>query len=60
MTDSDGLVFWYFGAAFVIILLVSFFIGWMVAHSTVSKECERLNSFYVGTAVYECKVRGLK
>ena len=64
MTDSDGLVSWYFGAAcsaaFVIILLVSFFIGWMVAHSVVSKECEHLNSFYVNNVVYECKVKGLK
>ena len=29
--------------------------GWADAHSTVSSECDKLGSFYVGSKIYECK-----
>ena len=29
-------------------------VGWVYAHETVARECEKLGSFYVNDAVYEC------
>lgn len=60
MRDEDTLVVWIFGAICMIVTVGSFFIGWVIAHSTVARECERLNGFYVGNEVYECKAKGLK
>jgi hypothetical protein len=34
-----------------------FLIGYSVAHSEISTECQKLNAFYVGDVVYECKVK---
>ncbi|MCO6556025.1 hypothetical protein [Gilliamella sp. BG6] len=34
-----------------------FFIGYGVAHSEISTECQKLNAFYVGNVVYECRVK---
>ena len=59
MTDDDSFAIWIL-VAFALTMICSFVLGWVIAHSIVAKECERLNSFYVGTVVYECKVRGLK
>ena len=59
MSDDDRFTTWIV-FAFILITLCSFVLGWVIAHSVVAKECERLNSFYAGTVVYECKVRGLK
>lgn len=42
---------------FVGFILAAFFVGWVMAHNTVSTECEKLNSFYVGSTTYECKVK---
>ncbi|GJN50797.1 hypothetical protein TUM20286_05490 [Pseudomonas tohonis] len=28
--------------------------GWIHAHNTVAKECQRLGRFYVGSTTYEC------
>lgn len=44
------------GAAFGVIL---FLFGWVMAHETVAKECERLGGFFVGSKVYRCtKIEG--
>lgn len=44
---------------FILIGVVSAFsLGWVLAHRTVSTECERLGAFYVGEAVYECRAKG--
>ena len=59
MNDEDSFAVWLL-VVVTITMLVSFVLGWVIAHATVAKECERLNSFYVSTVVYECKVRGLK
>ena len=29
-----------------------------MAHSEVSRECERLGAFYVGTKTYTCQIKG--
>lgn len=29
-------------------------IGWILAHSVVARECERLGAFYVGSVTYKC------
>jgi hypothetical protein len=39
-------------------LIFGLFLGWIFAHNTVATECGRLGSFYVGSTVYECKVKG--
>lgn len=59
MSDEDSFAVWLL-VVVGLTMICSFVLGWVIAHSIVAKECERLNSFYVGTAVYECKVRGLK
>lgn len=37
----------------IIALMVLF--GWVLAHQTVSTECQRLGAFYVGDKTFECK-----
>jgi hypothetical protein len=39
----------------LVALLGGILLGWISAHETVAAECDRLNGFYVGTKVYECK-----
>lgn len=38
----------------ILILLLGWLGGWVHAHHTVAKECERLGSFYVGSKTYHC------
>lgn len=40
----------------IALILLSVFV-WVTAHSVVAQECEKLGAFYVGTKVYDCKVR---
>lgn len=40
--------------AFVIGCLLGYGQGWVSAHHTVAKECERLGSFFAGKKVYRC------
>lgn len=39
-------------------ILIAFIVGhcngWIVAHATIAKECERLGGFYVGKKTYKC------
>lgn len=35
-------------------MLAAYWFGWVMAHSVVAKECERLGGFYVGTKVFHC------
>lgn len=42
------------GVCFVIGLLISYRLGYEVAHSTIARECDRLGSFYVGDKTYHC------
>ena len=41
----------------LLVLFSAFFSGWVIAHNVVSSECKKLGGFYVGTTVYECKVK---
>lgn len=34
--------------------IVGHYNGWIVAHATIAKECERLGGFYVGKKTYKC------
>jgi hypothetical protein len=29
---------------------------WMIAESSISKDCERLGSFYIGHKTYKCEI----
>ena len=33
-------------------------LGYVMAHNEVSRECERLGAFYVGTKTYTCQIKG--
>lgn len=35
-------------------MIVGAIFGWLLAHDSVSNECQRLRSFYVGEKVYHC------
>lgn len=36
-------------------LCIGILIGWVSAHNTIAKECDRLGSFLVGDSVYKCR-----
>lgn len=38
-----------------IVLVCVFCFGWVHAHNSIAKECEKLGGFYIGNTVYECK-----
>lgn len=38
-------------------LIFGIAIGWVVAHSTVSTECDKLGAFYFGSKTYLCEVK---
>ena len=40
-----------------VIAVALFALGWVVSASTIGHECKKLGGFYVGTTVYECKVK---
>ena len=40
-----------------LVVILAFVFGWIFAHDTVARECEKLQSFYVGSHIYDCKVR---
>lgn len=39
-----------------IMMLIGFVLGWVFAHSTVSSECQKVGSFYVGNNVFDCSL----
>lgn len=34
--------------------LICFYAGWQYAHQTISIECRRFDSFYVGVSSFKC------
>lgn len=42
------------GILVCIAIVISYNIGYIVAHKTIALECERLGSFFVGKQVYKC------
>ena len=40
-----------------IVLVCVFALGWVVSATTIKDECDKLNSFYVGKNVYDCKIK---
>jgi hypothetical protein len=54
MNDSFlSLVIWVSITAIVAFVLST---TWMVAESSVGKDCEKLGSFYIGDKVYKCEL----
>lgn len=43
---------------FAVDVLLGVWIGYVLSHGVVARECERLGSFYVGTTVYVCAAKG--
>ena len=44
-----------FGA--ILVFLMGIVFGWIFAHSEISTECEKLNSFYVGSKTFQCEIK---
>nr|CDS57801.1 hypothetical protein SYMBAF_30158 [Serratia symbiotica] len=42
------------GSLAVIVILLSYRLGWESAHLEVARECERLGKFYVGNKTFQC------
>ena len=40
-----------------IVLVCVFALGWAVSATTIKHDCDKLNSFYVGQNVYDCKIK---
>lgn len=45
-------------AGYLLCAVLGGVVGYVVAHSVIARECERLGGFYVGNTVYECKAKG--
>lgn len=43
-----------------ILVAAAVFAGWVVAHNVIAHECKTLKAFYVGSGIYECKLKGSK
>jgi hypothetical protein len=41
-------------AGWIIAFVIGALVGWVVAHSVVATECEKLGSFYVGDKTFKC------
>ena len=41
----------------ILLFCMGLLFGRVMAHEEVATECQRLNSFYVGTTVYHCEVK---
>jgi hypothetical protein len=41
----------------ILVFILGIVFGWLFAHSNISTECQKLNSFYVGDTVFNCEVR---
>lgn len=37
--------------------VAGFFIGWVVGRDALGADCQRWESFYVSSSVYECKLK---
>ncbi len=35
-------------------------VSWVFSASTIASECQKLGAFYVGSTVYECKIKESK
>jgi hypothetical protein len=43
-----------YAVLFTVVLGFCYVIGYVIAHSEVARECERLGSFYVGDKIFKC------
>lgn len=50
---KDGLHF----AMYTLLMLIMFIAGSMMKESKITKTCDKLNSFYSESKVYECKLK---
>lgn len=47
-----------FCCLFASVAFSGWLLGYVMAHSEVVRECERLGGFYVGTKTYTCSTKG--
>lgn len=40
--------------AFIAFVTLMFCLGWLVAHDSIARECDRLGGFYYGEHTYSC------
>lgn len=48
---------WLIGFLTAVMFVLTFIYGWIIASSTIARECNKIGGFYVGDKVYECKVK---
>ena len=42
-------------ATFIMCTVMTFGFAWAMSATTISKECDTIGMFYVGTSVYKCE-----
>lgn len=47
----------FINALVIFVIVLAFVFGWVFAHNSIATQCEKLERFYVGSDVYECKVK---
>ncbi len=45
------------GFLIAVLIVASYFGGWLAAHDEVNAECVRQGSFYVGNNTFDCSLR---
>ena len=45
----------FMGIVFSLVVVWSFWRGWVVAHLTIEDECDKLGKFYIRDRVFICK-----
>lgn len=51
-------LYFMFCVLLVALTVAGWTLGYVMAHSGVSRECERLGAFYVGPKTYTCQIKG--
>ena len=41
-------------AKLMLVLLIGIWLGWILTHHIIAKECERLGGFFIGKNIYKC------
>jgi hypothetical protein len=51
-----------FFVALIVYSVIAIIVGisWAFSASTIASECQKLGAFYVGSTVYECKIKESK
>lgn len=54
---NNTMASWLIGVLTATMFVLTFIFGWIVSSNVVAHECNKLGAFYVGSTVYECRVK---